>query len=88
MKLISKYNKELQFSLCVIDIYNKRTWLVPLKDWKDTTITNVFQNFLDKLKRKPNKVLVDKSSEIMKSLLQDNNIEIHSTPSEEKSDVD
>ena len=31
MQLISKYNKGFRFMLCVIDIYSKNAWVVPLK---------------------------------------------------------
>ena len=42
LQLISKYNKEFQFLLFVIDVYSKYTWVVPLKDKKGVTITNAF----------------------------------------------
>ena len=32
MQLISKFNKGFRFLLCVIDIFSKYVWLVPLKD--------------------------------------------------------
>ena len=31
MQLISKYDKGFRFSLCVIDIFSKYEWVVPLK---------------------------------------------------------
>ena len=34
MQLISKYNKIIRFLLCVIDIFSKYAWVVPLKDKK------------------------------------------------------
>ena len=34
MQLISKFNKGFRFLLCVIDIYRKYAWVVPLKDKK------------------------------------------------------
>ena len=34
MYLISKFNKESRFLLCVIDIFNKYAWVIPLKDEK------------------------------------------------------
>ena len=46
MQLISKFNKGLRFFLCVIDIFNKYTWVVPLKDKKGISITNAFQKIL------------------------------------------
>ena len=32
MQLISKCNQGLRFLLCVIHIFNKNAWVVPLKD--------------------------------------------------------
>ena len=34
MQLIRKFNKGFRFLLCVIDIFSKYTWVVPLKDKK------------------------------------------------------
>ena len=36
------------FLLCVVDIFSKYTWIIPLKDKKGITITNASQK---KLKR-------------------------------------
>ena len=56
MQLISKFNKGLRFSLCVIDIYSKYASVVPLKDKKGASIANAFQSILNKSNRKPNKI--------------------------------
>ena len=32
MQLISKFNKGFRFLLCVIDIFSKHAWVIPLKD--------------------------------------------------------
>ena len=48
MQLISKFNKGFRFLLCVIDIFSKYAWVVPLKDKKGITIVNAFQKMLDK----------------------------------------
>ena len=63
MQLISKCNKGFRFLLCVIDIYSKYARVISLKDKKGITITNAFQNTLDKSNCKPNKIWVDKGSE-------------------------
>ena len=34
MQLMSKFNEEFNFLLCVIDIYSKYAWVIPLKDKK------------------------------------------------------
>ena len=53
MELISKCNKGFRLLLCVIDIYSKYAWVIPLKDKKEIIITN----------RKPNKIWLGKGSE-------------------------
>ena len=50
MQSISKFNKGFRFLLCVIDIYSKYAWVIPLKHKKGITITKVFQNILDECK--------------------------------------
>ena len=84
MQLISNFNKESRFLLCVIDIFRKYAWVIPLKNKKGTTIADAFfKKILDESNRKPNKILVDEGSEFynrsMKSFLQNNNIEMYST---------
>ena len=63
MQLISKYNKEIRYLLCAIDLFRKYAFVVPLKDKKGTTIVNAFQSILGSTKRKPNKIWVDQGSE-------------------------
>ena len=89
MQLISKLNKGFRFLLCVIDIYSKYAWVVPLKDKKGVIIVNAFQSILKKSNRKPNKIWVDKGSEFynFKKWLKDNCIEMFSTHNEGKSVV-
>ena len=75
----------------MIDVFSKCAWVAPLKDKKGISIANAYQTISNESKRKPNKIWVDKSSEIynrpMKSWLQDNNIEMYSTHNEVKSVV-
>ena len=56
MQLISKFNKGFRFLLCVIDIFSKYAWVIPLKGKKGASIVNVFQKILDISVRKPNKI--------------------------------
>ena len=63
MELIGKFNKGFRFLLCVIDIFSKYTWVIPLKDKRGITIINVFQNILYESHRKPNRIWVEKGSE-------------------------
>ena len=97
MQLISKFNKGFRFLLCVIDIFSKYAWVIPLKDKKGVSIVNAFQKILkesDRSKakskgRKPNKIWIDKRSEFydnyFKKWLKDNDIEMHSIHNEWKS---
>ena len=45
MQLIRKFNKGISFLLCVIDIFSKFAWVIPLKDKNGITITNALQKF-------------------------------------------
>ena len=91
MPLLSKYNKGIRFLLCVIDIFSKYAWVVPLKDKKSVSIATAFQSILKQSNRKPNKIWVDKGSEFynasFKKWLQDNDIVMCSTNNEGKSVV-
>ena len=43
MQLIRKYIKGIAFLLCVIDIYSKYAWVVPLKNKKGITVIDAFK---------------------------------------------
>ena len=62
MQLISKFNKGLRFLLCVIDIFIKYAWVVPLKNEKCVSVVDAFQKILGDSDRKPSKIWVDKES--------------------------
>ena len=63
MELMRKFNKGFRFLLCIIDIFNKYAWVIPLKDEKGVSVVNTFQKILKESNRKPNKIWVDKGSE-------------------------
>ena len=64
MQSLSKYNKGIKYLLCVIDLFSKHVWVIPIKDKKGTIIVNAFKKILSdsnrseaKAKgRKPNKI--------------------------------
>ena len=56
MQLISKISKGFRFLLCVIDIFSKYAWVLPLKDKKGVSTVNEFQKILKQPNRKPNKI--------------------------------
>ena len=77
--------------MCVIDIFSKYAWVVPLKDKKGVTITDAFQKILKGSNRKPSQIWVDKGSEFynntFKKWLKDKDIEMYSIHNEGKSVV-
>ena len=56
IELISKFDKGNRFLLCVIDVFSKYAWVIPLKYKKGITITNAFPKILDESNPKPNKI--------------------------------
>ena len=91
MELISKFNKGIRFLLCVINIFIKYAWVIPLKGRKDIKLTNAFQETLDESNCKPNKIWVDEDSQFynrsIKSWLVKHAIEVYSLHNEGKSVV-
>ena len=91
IQLISKFNKGFRSLLCVIDIFSKFAWVVPLKDKKVESIVNAFKKNLKQSYKNSNKIWVDKGSEFynspFKKWLQVNDIEMCSTHIEGKSVV-
>ena len=77
--------------MCVIDIFSKCAWVVPLKDNESVSMVDAFQKILKKSNRKPSKICADKGSEFynnsFKKWLKDNDIEMRSIHNEEKSVV-
>ena len=56
---IIKVNKGFRILLCVIEIYSKYAWVIPLKHHN----YQCFSKILDESNRKPNKISPDKGSE-------------------------
>ena len=83
MQLISMFNTGFSFLLCVIDIFSKLAWVVPVKEEKDVTTASAFQNILDDSMRKPSKIWVHKGSKFYNNSftkwVKDNSTEMHST---------
>ena len=91
MKLISKFNKGFRFLLCVIDIFSKYAWVIPLKNKKGISITDTFQKISKESNGKSINIWADKGSEFynrsIKSWLEKNAIEMYSIQNEAKSVV-
>ena len=86
MQLISTFNEGFRFLLCVIDIFSKYAWVVPLKDKKGVSIADAFQKTLDDSDGKPNKIWGDKGSKLynnsFKKWVKDKDIEMYSIHNE------
>ena len=91
MSLVSKFNKEIKSLLCVIDLFSRYSWIVPLKNKKGDSIVEGYKIFLKDSDRKPNKIWVDYGKEFynnkFKIFLKNNDIEMYSTFNEGKSVV-
>ena len=46
MQSLSRKNKGIKYLLCVIDLYSKYAFVIPLKDKKGISIVNVFEKWL------------------------------------------
>ena len=77
--------------VCVIDIFSKYSLAVYSKGKKGIKITDAFHKVLDESGRKPYKIWVDKGgrlyNKLLKSWLQNDNIEMYSIHNEGKSVV-
>ena len=97
MSLISKFNKGIKYSLCVIDLFSRYSWVILLKNKKGDRIVEGFKKILKNSwnakhsGRKPNNIWVDHGSEFynnkFKKCLNKNDIEMYSTFNERKSVV-
>ena len=91
MQSLSRKNKGIKYLLCAIDLFNKYTFVIPLKDKKGISIVNAFNKIIKQSKRKPNKIWVDQGGGFynhnFKKWLSDNDIIMYSTYNEGKSVV-
>ena len=46
MQLISKYNKGIRYILCVIDLFRRYAWVIPLKNKKEKVLLKNSKVFL------------------------------------------
>ena len=89
MQSLSRKNKGIKYLLCVIDLYSKYAFVIPLKDKKGISIVNAFNKIIKQSNRKPNKIWVDQGGEfynnVFEKWLSDNDINMYSTYNEGKS---
>ena len=91
MQSLSRKNKGTKYFLCVIDLFSKCGFVIPLKDKKGISIDNAFNKIIKQSNKKPNKIWVDQGGEfynhVFKKWLLDNDIIMYSTYNEGKSVV-
>ena len=59
MQSLSRKNKGIKYLLCIIDLYSKYAFVIPLKDKKGIIIVNAFNKIIKQSNRKPNKIWID-----------------------------
>ena len=69
MQSLSRKNKCIKYLLCVIDLYSKYVFVVPLKDKKGISIVNAFNKIIKQSNGKPNKIWVDQGGEFYNMFL-------------------
>ena len=91
MQSLSRKNKGIKYLLCVLDLYSKYAFVIPLKDKKGISIANACNKIIKQSGRKPNKIWVDQGGEFynngFEKGLSDNDIIMYSTYNEGKSVV-
>ena len=91
MQSLSRKNKGIKYLLCVIDLYSKYAFVIPLKDKKGISIVNAFNKIINQSNRKPNRIWVDQGGEfynnVFEKWLSDNDINMYATYNEGKSIV-
>ncbi|KAK3907811.1 Putative uncharacterized transposon-derived protein [Frankliniella fusca] len=75
---LKKDNDGYSFILCVIDVFSKYGWAVPMKDKSGTSIVKGFEAIFEKTDRRPTRLFSDKGKEYMnktfQKFLKDNSI--------------
>ena len=89
LSLTSKFKKGIKYLLCVIDLFSRHSWVIPLKNKNGDSIVNGFKQILDNCNGRSNKIWVDNGKEFynntFKKFLKENDIEMYSTFNEGKS---
>ena len=86
MQAFAEYNDRIKYLLCVIDLFSKYGWIVPLKDKSGKSVAVAFKRIFVE-GRKPEKLWVDKGKEFYNKDVKALGVELYSTENEEKSCV-
>ena len=91
MENIADDNKGFKFILCIIDVFSKYAWCIPLKNKSSSTVLDAVKKVVIDSGRIPTKIWVDQGSEFYNKLFQtwikSKKITMYSTYGESKSVV-
>lgn len=86
---LKSYNSQFRYILCVIDIFSKYAWAIPLKQKRGEDIVKAFEKIF--LERIPSSLQTDKGGEFMnvkfQKLLKWHNIKFFTTHNEAKASI-
>ena len=91
MNAFEKHNDGYKYILCIVDLFSKFAWSIPLKSKSADTVLTAIKNVVKESGREPEKIWVDKGSEFynkdFKTWTNKKDIVIYSTYGESKSAV-
>jgi hypothetical protein len=67
---LKSYNRQHTFLLCVIDVFSKYAWVIPLKDKTGATLVRAFGQILRESRRAPQHLQTDKGTEFLNKKFQ------------------
>ena len=89
MNSLMKYNDQYRYILCVIYVFSKFAWSIPLKNKTAASILNAVKSIVESSGRTPEKIWVDRGSEFynkdFEKWIKSKNIVMYSTYGESKS---
>lgn len=66
---IKEDNEGYTFILCVIDVFSRYAWTIPVKNKKATTVRDAFDALFQSTNRRPTRLLTDKGGELKNATL-------------------
>ena len=70
MQHLAKQNNNIKYLLCVIDVFSRFSWVIPIQNKMGKTLIKAFQSIVQKSKRKPLSLQTDKGTEFKNKLFQ------------------
>ena len=70
MQHLAKQNNNKKYLLCVIGVFSKFSWVIPIQNKMGKTLIEAFQSIVQKSKRKPLSLQTDKGMEFKNKLFQ------------------